>query len=96
MQRRPLSILAGLVLSLLREIALPIGLLIGFPALTGATWSLVLLYFPDLGYWLVVLCVVLLATGTLRLALARTRLMELRQLRRQRSRPQPEHNHRSV
>jgi hypothetical protein len=74
LRRSPLSILAHLVLPLLWEIALPIWLLIGFPSRSGATWLLILLYFPDLGYWLLVLCGVLLATGTLRLILARTRL----------------------
>jgi hypothetical protein len=74
MRRRFLSLLAGLVLPLLWEIALPVWLLIGFPFLAGAPWSLSLLYFPDLGYWLVVVCILLLATGSLRLGLARTRL----------------------
>ena len=73
-RRRLLSLLAGVGLPLLWEIVLPIWLLIDFPSLSGATWSLTLLYFPDLGYWLVVLCVVLLATGSLRLALPRTTL----------------------
>ena len=61
MRRRLLSLLAGLGLPLLWEIALPIWLLIGFPSRSGATWSLILLYFPDIGYWLLVLCSLLLA-----------------------------------
>ena len=35
-------------------------------ALSIALWPLILLYFPDLGYWLMVLCLLLLATGTKR------------------------------
>jgi hypothetical protein len=72
--RRLLSLLAGLVLPLLWETVLPIWVLLGFPARSGATWSLILLYFPDLGHWLLVLCILLLATGSLRVILARTRL----------------------
>ena len=74
MRRRLLSLLAGLGLPLLWEIALPIWLLIGFPSRSGATWSLILLYFPDIGYWLLVLCSLLLATGSLRVILADRRL----------------------
>lgn len=74
MRRQLLSLLAGLGLPLLWEIALPLWLLIGFPSRSGATWSLILLYFPDLGHWLLVLCGLLLATGSLRLILARRRL----------------------
>jgi hypothetical protein len=55
---------------LLWEIALPVGLLVGLPSLSHASWSLTLLDFPDLGHWLLALCAVLLATGCLRLALA--------------------------
>src|SRR5919202_1426561 len=56
LRRQFLSLLAGLVLPLLWEIALPIWLVIDFPSRAGATWLLMLLYFPDLGYWLIALC----------------------------------------
>jgi len=55
---------------LLWEIALPVGLLMLFPSLAHASWPLTLLDFPDLGYWLLALCAVLLATGGLRVVLA--------------------------
>ena len=74
LRRRRLSLLAGLVLPLFWELALPIWLLLDFPSLSGATWSLILLFFPDLGYWLLGLCILLLATGGLRLVLARVGL----------------------
>ncbi|HEY0604390.1 MAG TPA: serine hydrolase domain-containing protein [Herpetosiphonaceae bacterium] len=72
-RRRLFSLLPGVILPLLWEIALPIWLLLGFPTRSGATWSLILLYFPDLGHWLLGLCVLLLATGSFRVILARTR-----------------------
>jgi CubicO group peptidase (beta-lactamase class C family) len=59
---------------LLWEVALPSGLLIGFPSLAQASWPLTLLFFPDLGYWLLGLCGTLLATGSLRVVLALPRL----------------------
>jgi hypothetical protein len=43
--------LPSLALPLLWEMALPLGLLIGFPSLAQASWPLALLYSPDLGYW---------------------------------------------
>jgi hypothetical protein len=67
---RPMSTPARAALPLLWEIALPVGLLIGFPSLSHASWPLTLLDFPDLGYWLLALCAVLLATGGLRVVLA--------------------------
>jgi hypothetical protein len=73
---RPLAMLPSLALPLLWEMALPLGLLIGFPSLAQARWPLALLYSPDLGYWLLALCVLLLSTGSLRLILARRRLHE--------------------
>jgi CubicO group peptidase (beta-lactamase class C family) len=72
--RRPPGVLAGLVLPLLWEVALPLWLLVEFPALAQVTWPVTLLFFPDLGYWLLALCILLLATGSLRLILAGTRL----------------------
>jgi CubicO group peptidase (beta-lactamase class C family) len=67
---------ARAALPLLWEIALPVGLLVGFPSLSHASWRLTLLDFPDLGYWLLALCGTLLATGGLRLALAFPRRRE--------------------
>ncbi len=74
LKRDPLSMVIGLALPLLWEIGLPIGLLLAFPTLTQATWPLILLYFPDLGYWLLMICFLLLATAALRLILASARL----------------------
>src|SRR5437879_9542253 len=71
LRRGPFSVLTGLALSLLWELALPLGLLIGFPSLAQTSWPLTLLFFPDLGYWMIAFCVVLLATVRLRLLLAR-------------------------
>jgi CubicO group peptidase (beta-lactamase class C family) len=64
------GVLVGLALPLLWELALPVGLLMGWPSLSQASWPLTLLFFPDLGYWLLGLAAVLVATGCLRLALA--------------------------
>jgi hypothetical protein len=63
----------GLALPLLWELALPAGLLIGWPSVSRASWPLTLLFFPDLGYWLLALGAVLVATGCLRLMLAGSR-----------------------
>ncbi len=68
-----LRLWAGLALPILWEAGLPLFLLIGFPPLMQANWSLILLYFPDLGYWLGVQCLVLVAIGTTRLVLRRSR-----------------------
>jgi hypothetical protein len=59
---------------LLWEAGLPLGLLIGFPSLAQASWPLTLLFFPDLGYWLLALCGTLLATGGVRLLVILPRL----------------------
>lgn len=67
---RPVSAPARAALPLLWEIALPVGLLVGSPSLSHASWRLTLLDFPDLGYWLLALCAVLLTTGGLRVFLA--------------------------
>jgi CubicO group peptidase (beta-lactamase class C family) len=82
-----LSGLASLALPLLWEMALPLGLLISFPSLAQASWPLTLLFFPDLGYWLLALCAMLLATGSLRLVLARHPLAALTRLQRSRRQP---------
>ena len=88
-RRDSLSALTGLALPLLWEMALPLGLFIGFPSLAQISWPLTLLFFPDLGYWLLALCVTLLTTGSLRLVLARPSLHErAMQLRRLGPRPQ--------
>jgi CubicO group peptidase (beta-lactamase class C family) len=73
LRHRPGSVLTGIALPLLWEVGLPLFLLIGFPPLMQATWALTLLYFPDLGYWLLALCLLLLGPGTLRLVGARAR-----------------------
>ena len=71
LRSRHLGVSAGFAVPLLWELALPLGLLIGFPSMSQASWPLTLLFFPDLGYWLLALCGTLLATGGLRLMLAR-------------------------
>lgn len=76
LKRDPLSLVFRLALPLLWEIGLPIGLLLGFPTQTQASWPLILLYFPDLGYWLLMICLLLFATAVLRLILAFARLGE--------------------
>jgi CubicO group peptidase (beta-lactamase class C family) len=76
LKRDPLSLVIKLALPLLWEIGLPVGILLGFPTQTQASWPLILLYFPDLGYWLLIICFLLLATGALRLILAPARLRE--------------------
>jgi CubicO group peptidase (beta-lactamase class C family) len=74
LRQDPLNVLTSLLLPMLWEVALPAFLLIGFPPLMRASWPLILLYFPDFGNWLLVLCLILLATGTTRLVLAPSRL----------------------
>jgi CubicO group peptidase (beta-lactamase class C family) len=71
-----LHVVVGRVLPLLWELALPVGLLIGWPSVSQASWPLTLLFFPDLGYWLLALGALLGATGCLRLILAAPRLHE--------------------
>jgi hypothetical protein len=66
----PLGGPVGSAVPLLWEVALPLALLIGFPSLSQASWPLTLLFFPDLGYWLLALCGTLLATGGLGLMVA--------------------------
>jgi hypothetical protein len=83
LQNGTLGVPIGFAVPLLWEVALPLGLLIGFPSLSQASWPLTLLFFPDLGYWLLALCGTLLATGGLRLVAAFPRLRErLLQLQR--------------
>jgi hypothetical protein len=38
---------------------LPLGLFIGFPFLAQSSWALTLLVFPDLGYWLLAVSILL-------------------------------------
>jgi CubicO group peptidase (beta-lactamase class C family) len=66
-RRRVLGVLAGVALPLLWELALPVWLLAGLPHLAQASWPLILESAPDLGYWLLALSVLLLATGIVRL-----------------------------
>ena len=54
---------------LLGELLLPLLILIGVPALSGSSWSLILLAVPDLGWWMLVTMSLLLVTGVLRGAL---------------------------
>ncbi|HXR65083.1 MAG TPA: hypothetical protein VN729_04130 [Ktedonobacteraceae bacterium] len=66
--QRPLRKTSGRFLPLLWEMALPIVLLVGLPALTGASWELILLYLPDIGFWLLGISLLLFVTGILRIA----------------------------
>jgi CubicO group peptidase (beta-lactamase class C family) len=75
-RRSPVGLLTSFALPVLWEVALPLLILVGFPPLVQASWPLILLYFPDLGYWLIVLCLLLLATGATRLARVRSRLRQ--------------------
>jgi CubicO group peptidase (beta-lactamase class C family) len=74
LKRDPLSLASRLALPLLWEIGLPVALLLALPTQTQASWPLILLYFPDLGYWLLTICFLLLATAALRVRLASARL----------------------
>jgi len=65
--RRPLKRTSLSLLPLLWEVTLPIGLLIGLPNLTGASWELILLYLPDIGFWLLGMFFLLFITGMLRI-----------------------------
>lgn len=71
------SVLLYLVLPLLWEWGLPIALFIGIPLLLGGvTWIGILLFVPDVGYWLLVMFCFLLLSGLIRCGLS------FRQLRR--------------
>jgi len=74
LRRRALSLLPGLILPLLWEVVLPLLLLGGFPQLVGVTWPIAVQFFPDLGYWLIAICLLLLLTGTIRLVLVSRKL----------------------
>jgi CubicO group peptidase (beta-lactamase class C family) len=67
LKRTPASLLLGLVLPLLWEVAVPIGLFIELPKVLGASWALGLLYLPDIISWMLGMFVLLLLTGTARL-----------------------------
>ena len=67
LKRTPVSLLWGLVLPLLWEVALPIGLFIELPKLLGASWAVALLFLPDIGFWLLGMFVLLLITGMARI-----------------------------
>src|SRR5262249_20311005 len=69
LRRGALSLVPGLVLPFLWEVVLPLLLLAGFPQLLGVTWPIVVQYFPDLGYWLLAMCLLLLLTGITRIVL---------------------------
>jgi CubicO group peptidase (beta-lactamase class C family) len=61
---------------LLGELLLPLLILIGLPALSGYSWSFILLAVPDLGWWLLVTMSLLLVTGVLRGALVYSTLRQ--------------------
>ena len=67
LKRTPVSLLWGLVLPLLWEVALPIGLFIELPKLLGASWTVALLFLPDVSFWLLGMFVLLLITGMARI-----------------------------
>lgn len=66
--RRPLKRIPLRLLPLLWEVALPIGLLVELPNLAGASWELILLYLPDIGFWLLGMFLLLFITGIARSA----------------------------
>jgi hypothetical protein len=68
LKRTPVSLLWGLVLPLLWEVALPIGIFVELPKLAGASWAVGLLYLPDIISWLLGVFVLLLITGMARIA----------------------------
>lgn len=67
LKRTPASLLLGLVLPLLWEVALPIGLFIELPKVLGASWAVGLLYLPDIISWMLGMFVLLLLTGMARI-----------------------------
>lgn len=65
------SMLRYLFLPLLWEWGLPIALFLGIPALLGGvTWIGILLFVPDVGYWLLVMFCLLLLSGLIRCGLS--------------------------
>jgi CubicO group peptidase (beta-lactamase class C family) len=68
LKRTPASLLRVTVLPLLWEVALSIGLFVGIPKLTGASWTLGLLFLPDISLWLLGMFALLLLTGIARIA----------------------------
>ena len=70
LQQRSLKRLWLVFLPLLWELLLPLGLLLGLLLglnLFDLTWSVVVLYAPDLSYWLMAMFLLLLATGVTRI-----------------------------
>ncbi len=67
LKRTPVSLLRGLVLPLLWEVALPIGLFVGIPKLVGASWVVGLLFLPDISLWMLGMFALLLMTGMARI-----------------------------
>jgi CubicO group peptidase (beta-lactamase class C family) len=68
------SLLRSLMLPLLWEWALPIVLFLSIPSLLGGvTWIGILLYLPDVGYWLLALFFLLFCTGLVRCAFSALR-----------------------
>lgn len=65
--RLPLKHTPVSLLPLLWEIAVPLGLLVELPTLAGASWAVILLYLPDLGFWLLGMFLLVFITGMLRI-----------------------------
>jgi CubicO group peptidase (beta-lactamase class C family) len=66
LKRTSVSLLWGLVLPLLWEVALPIGLFVEIPKLAGVSWAVALLFLPDVGFWMLGMFALLLITGMAR------------------------------
>lgn len=67
--RRRLDQIRRVALPLVYEFVVPLGVLTGFPKWTGASWSVLRLYAPDLAYWSLIMLPLLLITGILRAVL---------------------------
>jgi hypothetical protein len=63
-------LLRRVVLPIAFEIAWPLLLLIGLPRFLGIPWSALVLFWPDVGYWTILVASVWLGVGLLKAALA--------------------------
>jgi len=67
LKRQFVSLLRYLLLPLFWECVLPIGLFVSIPILLGGvSWIGIVLYLPDVGYWLLALFCLLFLTGLVR------------------------------
>jgi CubicO group peptidase (beta-lactamase class C family) len=64
------GLLRRVALPMALEMAWPLLLLIGLPRLLGIPWSALVLFWPDVGYWAILIALVGLGVGSLKAALA--------------------------